>query len=194
MNSRQTNVRQRVVAAAAEMLARHGLNATSIREMIKRAKAPLGSAYHHFPRGKEQMVVEAVAFAGAQVSRSLERHLQAGPVAGLRSFLSVWREVLIRSDFRMGCPVMAVAVEEPVGEAAEKPLDAAATVFADWEGKLAATLQVHGRDARSATELATLIVASVEGAIVLCRARRSISSFDRVARELERLVHTQVSH
>jgi len=194
MNSRQSNVRQRVVAAAAEMLARHGLNATSIREMIKRAKAPLGSAYHHFPQGKEQVVLEAVAFAGAQVSHSLERHLQAGPVAGLRSFLSMWREVLIRSDFRMGCPVMAVAVEEPVGEAAKRPLDAAAKVFADWEGKLAAALQVHGRDARSAAELATLIVASVEGAIVLCRARRSISPFDKVARQLEGLVHAQASH
>jgi len=193
MNPRQTkvrqpNVRQRVVAAAAEMLARHGLNSTSIREVTRRAKAPFGSTYHYFPQGKEQVVVEAVAFAGAYVSENLERHLQAGPVEGLRGFLRMWREVLIRSDFRMGCPVMAVAVEEPMGEVARKALDTAAGVFATWLSKLTAALELHGRDARSAAELATLIVASVEGAIVLCRAQKSISPFDKVARQLESLL------
>ena len=61
----QSTVRERVVVAASAMLAQHGLNATSIRETIKRAEAPLGSTYHHFPGGKHQLVVEAVELAGA---------------------------------------------------------------------------------------------------------------------------------
>ena len=60
MSPRQSDSRQRMLIAAAEMLARHGLNATSIREMAKRAEAPVGSTYHHFPGGKQQVLVEAV--------------------------------------------------------------------------------------------------------------------------------------
>jgi hypothetical protein len=57
MSNRHTHPRGRVVVAAVEMLARHGLNATSIREMTKRAEAPLGSTYHHFPGGKQRTSV-----------------------------------------------------------------------------------------------------------------------------------------
>ncbi len=188
MSPRQSDARQRVVSTAAEMLARHGLNATSIREMAKRAEAPVGSTYHHFPGGKQQVVVEAVQFAGAQVSASLERYLQAGTAAGLRGFLGMWREILLRSDFRLGCPVMAAAVEEPIDEIAAEALSAAAQVFSDWEAKLAASLATQGHRPESASRLATLIIASVEGVIVLCKAHRSIAPFDQIAGALERLV------
>lgn len=188
MSPRRSDARQRVVAAAAEMLARHGLNATSIREMARRAEAPLGSTYHHFPGGKQQVVVEAVQLAGARVGASLDHHLQAGAVAGLRGFLAMWRDILVRSNFRIGCPVMAVAVEEPVDDVAQEALRAAAQVFGDWEAKLADSLQAQGRDRESASRLAVFIIAGVEGAIVLCRAQASIAPFDAVAEQLERLV------
>ncbi|AQW32464.1 TetR/AcrR family transcriptional regulator [Ralstonia syzygii subsp. celebesensis] len=188
MSPRQSDARQRVVMAAAEMLARHGLNATSIREMAKRAEAPLGSTYHHFPGGKQQVVVEAVKFAGARVGAGLDHHLKAGAVAGLRGFLAMWRDILVRSDFRIGCPVMATAVDEPIDDLAEEALAAAAAVFSDWQRKLVASLEAQGRDRASASRLATLIIASVEGAIVLCRAQRSIASFDQIAEQLEALV------
>ena len=188
MSPRQSDARQRVVAAAAEMLARHGLNATSVREMTKRAEAPLGSIYHHFPGGKQQVVVEAVQLAGARVSRDLDRHLQAGGMAGVRGFLAMRRAILVRSDFRIGCPVMAAVAEEPIDDVAEAALEAAAGVFDDWAAQIAAALAAQGRDPASASSLAILVIASVEGAIVLCRAQRSIAPFDTVAGQIERLI------
>ena len=102
MTAHQPDARQRVVETAAEMLARHGLNATSIREMARRAKAPLGSTYHHFPDGKQQVVVEAVEFAGARVAASLDHHLKAGAISGIREFLVMWRSILLQSGFHVG--------------------------------------------------------------------------------------------
>lgn len=180
--------RERVVVAALEMLARHGLNATSIREMTKRADAPLGSTYHHFPGGKQQVVVEAVQLAAAHVGARLERHLQGGIEAGLQGYLGKWRQTLLDTEFRLGCPVMGVAVEEPIDEIADAALQAASVAFRDWQAQLAMALQAQGRDAVSAAQLATLIIASVEGAIVLCRAQRSIAPFDAVSAQLQALV------
>ena len=187
MSPRQSDARQRVVSAAAEMLARHGLNATSIRETAKRANAPFGSTYHHFPGGKHQVVVEAVRFAGKRVSDSLDQQLQAGAAAGVGGFLRAWRDMLVQSGFRIGCPVMA-AVEEPVEDIAEDVLQAAAQVLDDWIGRLAVSLEAQGRDRTSAISVATLIVASLEGAIVLCRAQRSIAAFDQICEQLDRIV------
>ncbi|MFZ5527737.1 MAG: TetR/AcrR family transcriptional regulator [Pseudomonadota bacterium] len=191
MSPRPSDGRQRVVAAAADMLARHGLNATSIREMAKRAEAPLGSTYHHFPGGKQQVIREAVLFAGARVSAGLNHHLQTGVAEGLRAFLAIWRDILLRSAFRQGCPVLAAAVEEPVDDTAEEALAASAQVFTDWRASLAAALEKEGHAPASAASLATLVIASVEGAVVLCRAQRSIEPFDQVAAQLEHWLASQ---
>src|SRR5215211_8556575 len=85
--------RDKLVMGAADMISRRGLNATSVRELAKHARAPLGSTYHYFPGGKQQVATEAVHFAGDLVVRALTAELRSGPVAGLRAFLKLWRDI-----------------------------------------------------------------------------------------------------
>ena len=63
--------RRRLVAGAADMMRRRGLNATSVRELAKHAQAPLGSTYHYFPGGKYQLAAEAVQWADDLTARAL---------------------------------------------------------------------------------------------------------------------------
>lgn len=180
--------RDRIVAGAADMISRRGLNATSIRDLAKHAKAPLGSTYHYFPEGKRQLATEAVRYAGTAVARLLRKELDAGPVAGLRAFLALWRGIVVESDFRAGCPVLAVSVEEPPAGEIPPALAAAAEAFEDWERLLTEALREHGADHDRAPGLAALIVASVEGAIAMSRAKRSMNPLDQVAQQLEALI------
>lgn len=179
--------RQRLVAAAADMLRRHGLNATSVREVAKHAQAPLGSTYHYFPGGKQQMVAEAVGFTAGSIARLLSKELEAGVATGLRSVLGFWRQTLIDTDFHAGCPVLAVSVEEPESDASTA-LAAAGAAFSNWEALLTAALETEFQDTDQARRLATLIIASFEGAIAMCRAKRTIEPFDQVTEQLEQLV------
>ena len=192
MAESNVETRKRLVAAAADMLSRRGLSSTSIRELAKHAQAPLGSTYHYFPNGKQQVVTEAVEYAGEVVARALGKALEAGPVPGLRAFLGLWRDIITKSRFRAGCPVLAVSVEEPSGEEARAALRAAATVFGQWESLLANSLRKNGASKRQAEEIATLVVASVEGTVALCRAKRSAVPLDRVATQLEAAVRAAV--
>ncbi|MFF4272370.1 TetR/AcrR family transcriptional regulator [Streptomyces sp. NPDC001536] len=177
--------RERIVAGAADLISRRGLNAASIRELAKHAKAPLGSTYHYFPEGKQQVATEAVRYAGGAVSRLLRKELEAGPVAGLRAFLGLWCGIVVDSDFRAGCPVLAVAVEEPPVDETPPALLAAAEAFEDWERLLADALRARGVAPDQALGLAALVVAAVEGATAMCRAKRSVEPLDRVAEQLE---------
>lgn len=180
--------RRQLVAGAADMIRRRGLNATSIREVAKHAGTPLGSTYHYFPGGKQQLAIEAVRFAGDLVTRTLEKKLRAGPVDGLRAFLALWREILTSTDFEAGCPVLAVSIEEAADEGRLPVLAAAAEVFTGWETQLAGSLREHGVDPAEAEQLATLVVAAAEGAVAMCRAQRSIGPLDRVSGRLESLL------
>lgn len=156
--------------------------------MAKHAKAPLGSTYHYFPEGKQQLATEAVRFTGEWVARSLRKELGAGPAAGLAAFLDLWRKIVVESDFHAGCPVLAVAIEEPPADEIPPSLAAAAGVFEQWEDLLAASLRERGADAGQAAQLATLIVAAVEGTVAMCRAKRSTEPLDRTAEQLQALI------
>ncbi|MFF3943019.1 TetR/AcrR family transcriptional regulator [Streptomyces phaeofaciens] len=188
-----TPSRERIVAGAADMISRRGLSATSIREMAKHAKAPLGSTYHYFPEGKQQLATEAVRFTGEWVARSLRKELEAGPTSGLKAFLDLWRRIVVESDFHAGCPVLAVAIEEPQDSEISPALTAAAEVFEQWEALLADSLRAHGAEPEQAAQLATLVVAAVEGTVAMCRAKRSTEPLDRTAEQLQALIAAATS-
>ncbi|MCO6005460.1 TetR/AcrR family transcriptional regulator [Actinoallomurus purpureus] len=184
--------RQRIIVGAADLIRRRGLAGSTIRDLAGHSGAPLGSTYHYFPRGKQQLAAEAVRFAGDLVSRTLEQELAAGPVAGLRAFLTLWRQTVVDSGYRAGCPVLAVAVEEPPADGDPEAIIAAAEVFTAWQRLLAASLGEHGVAEPAATQLATLVIASVEGTVALCRAHGDIRPLDDVAAQLEILIATAI--
>ncbi|MBS9534982.1 TetR/AcrR family transcriptional regulator [Mycobacterium sp. M1] len=176
--------RQRMVAGAADMISRRGLNATSVRELAKHADAPLGSTYHYFPGGKYDLATAAVRWADDLTVNVLARELAAGPEAGLRAFLALWRKILVDSDFHAGCPVLAVSIEEVSSDDRAAPRDAAAAAFQRWTGLLADSMCDAGVEAVDAEQIATLIVAAVEGTVAICRAQRSSTPLDQVAMQL----------
>ncbi|MGN2639324.1 TetR/AcrR family transcriptional regulator [Nocardia takedensis] len=182
-----TQARELMVAGAADMLRRRGLNATTVRELAKYSGAPLGSTYHYFPGGKSQLAAEAVEFADAYITRMLRAELAAGPVAGLRSFVALWRTVVLDNDFRAGCPVLAVSVEEQP-ETDDAPRRAAAAAFDRWIDLIAGSLREHGAHESDAHATATAIVAAIEGTVAMCRAQRSTAALDHTADALEVLV------
>src|SRR3954465_12263406 len=164
-----SNTRAKMVAGAADLMSRRGVNATSLREVVRHTGTPRGSIAHHFPRGKLQLIEDAIVFAGAQVSGPLEHLPRArGAIAGLRAFIALWRQTLEKTSFQAGCPVLAVAVEQYVSDTMDKEgepdeaaqrhlLSLANEVFATWQQILAGALKREGVAAGRARSLGTLI-------------------------------------
>lgn len=189
MGSDRAAPREKMVVGAADMIRRRGLNATSVRELAKHTGTPLGSTYHYFPGGKEQLATEAVYWAGQELARLLAEHLARSPAEGLAAFLAMWRQTIVDTDFQAGCPMLAVSVEQQPDDGDSPALKAAADVFASWEKLLADALRDAGASRRDAAQLATLVVAAIEGAVVISRAKRSIAPLDDVAAQLTPLMH-----
>jgi len=183
--------RNRMIQSAALLFREHGYSGTGFRDVIEHSGAPRGSIYHHFPGGKEQLAADTVAWAAGVVERRLERAAQNGdPVAALDMFVDAWREILEDSNFRAGCPIVAVAAEADAGETATA---AAAAAFSRWQDVIARTLLDAGVSRTDARRLATLVIASIEGAILLCRARQDIRPLRDVHRALEATLRTAIS-
>jgi len=67
------NTRQNIIERTVVLLARKGLQATSFSQILEESGAPRVSLYHYFPGGKDELVLEAVAFAGENAMAVLER-------------------------------------------------------------------------------------------------------------------------
>ncbi|MCK1654270.1 TetR/AcrR family transcriptional regulator [Bradyrhizobium sp. 149] len=197
-----TTTRDKMIAGAADLMSRRGINATSMRDVVRHTATPRGSISHHFPDGKRQLIAAAVTFAGKQVSIPLEKAMkERGVIGGLRAFVASWRRQLEATGFEAGCPVLAVAVDRYVGEASDKDdktaqqhlLDLADGVFADWRQIMRSALLREGVAADRAERLATLVVASIEGTVAMCRANRSADALDRVQEELETVLSSALA-
>lgn len=182
-NDSRTDTRRRMVAGAARAIGTKGADAMSLRDLAREAGVPLGSTYHHFPGGKSQLAEEAVQLTGRQVARLVDTAREHGTDAALTAFALVWRDLLIETDFRTGCPVLAVATgDDPALK------EAARTIFASWHELMVQVLMVDGVTPSRAPGVARLIIASLEGAVAVCRAERSIEPLDQVSAELVALV------
>jgi AcrR family transcriptional regulator len=183
--------RNRMIQSAALLFREHGYSGTGFRDVIEHSGAPRGSIYHHFPGGKEELATDTVAWAAAVIEGRIERAARNGnPVVALGLFVDAWREVLEDSNFRAGCPIVAVAAEADAGSTATA---AAAVAFNRWQELIARALLDAGVGRTDARRLATLVVAAIEGAILLCRARRDIRPLRDVHRALEATLRAAMS-
>lgn len=174
-----------MIQSAALLMRERGVEATSFSEVLAHSGAPRGSIYHHFPDGKAQLIEEATRYAGDFIAAGLAAALiDQDPVSALRSFAADWRQILRESDFAAGCPVVAATLE---GNQAPTARKAAGEAFSRWTAILGAALQEHVPP-RRARSLSTLIIAAIEGAVVLARAQQSNTPLSQVTDELESII------
>ncbi|CAM5664243.1 TetR/AcrR family transcriptional regulator [Streptomyces atroolivaceus] len=187
MSSRKSDSRERMVLSAAALLREYGASATSVDHVLAHSGAPRGSVYHHFPGGRAQLIDEAVALAGDFITGLIDAAMQADdPVEAVDAFFALWRDRLVESGFRAGCPIVAVAVE--TNDDAPQLARSAAAVFARWQEALAALLVRHGLAEERSLRLGAFIIAAVEGAVIMCRAERSTAPIEAAAAEIHNLL------
>lgn len=181
--------RQRMLLTAAEVLRERGAAGVTIDEVLARSGAPRGSVYYHFPDGRAQLITEALQFAGDSITAVIDDAVGRGGTSLVREFVAFWERTLAESDFAAGCPVVAAAI----GSADDDPaLTAiAGEIFGRWRAALTRAFVADGFDEPAAGSLAVTCIASLEGAVVLCRSTASVEPLHNVADQVEFLIKSR---
>lgn len=178
--------RERMVESAAVLMREQGVEATSLSDVIVASGAPRGSIYYYFPGGKAQLIEEATRYATEFVVARMLRELESGSAASaMRRFGEFYAKILRASNFSAGCPVVAAALE---GERTPRARDLAGEGFRRWEQLIADALRREGFKPGQASQMATLVVSSMEGAVVVSRAQRTTEPLERVMDQIARLI------
>jgi TetR/AcrR family transcriptional regulator, lmrAB and yxaGH operons repressor len=184
--SKRGDTRTKMLISAAEVMRERGAAGVTIDEVLTRSGAPRGSVYYHFPDGRNQILTEALRYAGDAITADIDDAAGRGAKVLLRQFVEFWERVLADSAFNAGCPVVAAAIgsaEDDVLLAAE-----AGRIFAHWRTALTWAFVADGFLESDADSLAVMSIAALEGAVVLCRSLRSSDPLRKVYEQLEFLV------
>ncbi|WIM90414.1 TetR/AcrR family transcriptional regulator [Candidatus Mycobacterium wuenschmannii] len=175
-----------MLISAAEVMRERGAAGVTIDEVLHRSGAPRGSVYYHFPDGRNQILAEALQYAGDAITADIDDAAGRGAKVLLKQFVDFWARVLADSDFHAGCPVVAAAIGS--GDDEVRLSKEAARIFAHWRTALTWAFVADGFQEPDADALAIMSIATLEGAVVLCRSTRSSEPLHTVYEQLEFLV------
>lgn len=188
------STRDRIITATIESFRLRGYHGTSLKQISAAAEAPVGSIYHGFPRGKQELAVEALTTAGAAYLALFEMVTEEadGPVEAVIDFFEGAATVLEETDFVNICPIGTVAGEIA---SSDEPLRLATeAAMSSWIEVATARYIDAGLAADEAEELATTLVATIEGAFILARARRSAEPVRVCGRQVRTLLDHAINH
>ena len=183
-----------MVRSAADLIRQRGVSDTSLRDVVADARAPRGSVQHYFPRGKDELVAEALTWMAGVAARHVGRYADQIdppiPSSLLKLMVDEWRTLFLTSGFDRGCPLVAatadvVAWNDELRETVRRAFDA-------WLEPVAAALVEMGVPGERSESLALLIVGGLEGAIVIARTRRDVTPLDTLVNELGPLLDSAV--
>lgn len=189
------STRDRLLAATIELFRAKGYQGTSLAEVASQAEATIGSLYHFFPGGKSALATEALQTSGAAYQELFDViAIDAGGTAteAVSAFFDGAADALEETGFLELCPIGSVAREMAGLDADIRA--AAATVFRSWIDHLTHLLAAEEAlpeiDAR---ELATVVIASLEGSFGLARTMRDADLVRSTGVQMRRLVEVAIA-
>jgi AcrR family transcriptional regulator len=170
-----------MVHSAGVLVRERGVHGVGLREIVTHAGGPRGSLQRYFPGGKTQLVTEALDIAASDLAARTDPKLIAAKTlsAAIDAVIAPWRQLLLDSDFTLGCPIAATVVDASDNDQLREK---ARTLLAQWQNPVRDALIRFGTPRSSADDYASVLLAAIEGALILARAEHSIRPLDAVQR------------
>ncbi|MFC2446345.1 MAG: TetR/AcrR family transcriptional regulator [Corynebacterium matruchotii] len=173
--------KERLISATQDLLWERGYAATSPKDILRKAEAGQGSMYHHFS-GKQDLAVTALEETAAGMRASAEEllHGEGSPVERVRAYLTRQRDSL------KGCRIGRMTYDTDVLVSPELLAPVAQTLA--WLVAALADVIAEGiecgqlRADVDAREVASMLVATIQGGYVLARAGQDPAAFDAAVR------------
>ena len=164
-----------------QLFAQQGFGATSVAEIQKAADVRSGSFYFAYPSKNELLMAVLAAYRDGIVPMLLEPAWIGvdDPIERVFALLAVYRNLLVASDCRYGCPIGSIALE--LREPEENVRTLLSINFLGWVDHVERCFdQAAGRlpAAMNRRHLAIFVLTTMEGGVMQARTHRTLEAFD----------------
>ena len=157
-----------------------GFSASGLKQIAAESGATIGSLYHFFPGGKQELAAETLRTAGRAYADLVGGILAAAPdvVTATEWAFEGAAQTLVDSNYADACPIATVALEVASSDDALRAVTD--EIFTSWLGALRAFY--------TDPDLATTVLAALEGGFLLSRAAQSPEPMRAIGRQMVALV------
>jgi TetR/AcrR family transcriptional repressor of nem operon len=186
--------RRKIVEAAAPIFNKRGYEGSSLNDLMEATGLKKGGIYRHFS-SKEELAAEAFDYTweAAWNARLLHVDEKANGVQKLKQLIANF--VDHRSPVAGGCPILNTAIDADDGNPVLRAHVAKA--LRSWVSRLQAIVEQAQKRGESRPRVdpravATLIVATLEGALMMSRLQRNDEALRGVQSHLNRYLENEV--
>jgi len=186
--------RQEIIRRAAPIFNQRGYNGAALSDLMKATGLEKGGIYRHFS-SKEALAAEAFDYAWGETLNARIHDLDtiSNTVDRLKQLVANFVER--RGIIPGGCPLLNTAIDTDDGNPVLR--ERARKALRGWRSYVVSIISagIKAREIRpkvDAKEVATLIISSLEGAIMLYRLERNEQALHGVQAHLDYYLETEV--
>ena len=194
MRTKGERTRRRIVERAAPVFNTRGYFGSSMGDLVRETGLEKGGIYNHFG-SKEELALAAFDYSTGVMRERFDAALEGrtGAMEKLLAVVGVLGGIVEEPPVRGGCPVLNTAVEADDAHPALK--ERARGVATDWL-RLVGSIVKEGvrlgelEDGVDPREVASVVVATLEGAVMLSRLHEDPAHMERAVRHLDFYLHS----
>ncbi|ELK48087.1 TetR/AcrR family transcriptional regulator [Halobacillus sp. ACCC02827] len=186
--SKHADTKEIILNTSSNLFHIQGYNGTGLSQIIKESGAPRGSLYYHFPGGKEEIALEAIARMRTAVAEDLEKSLRPGMDVGeaLKQHILDIADMFERGEPGEGVPIGLIASETSICN--ENLRLACKQTYQHWNRFYVQALEASGYSKERAEDLGISIHAMIEGAFILAKTMVNGEPLRAIARQMPYLL------
>jgi TetR/AcrR family transcriptional regulator, transcriptional repressor for nem operon len=192
--SKGEDTRERILAHSAQLFNRQGYAGASLADIMRETGLEKGGIYNHFS-SKEQLALESFDYAYELVRQRVRLALAGkfNAIERLLAIVSVFQSEVDDPPVAGGCPILNTAIE--ADDSNEVLRDRARTAMDDWRATIHRIINkgIERQEVRPATdadEVASILIATLEGALMLSNLYKDPVHMRRAAAHMIRYIET----
>jgi AcrR family transcriptional regulator len=166
---RGAETRRRIVEAAADEIRERGTSVTTLDDVCRRSGTGKGQLFHHFPGGREQLLLSVAELEAARVFDDQEPYLNQ---LTSRAAWHSWRDLIVTQyrDQGLHCPLGVLIAD--VGRYSPAAQAVAAQLVRRWQAALRAGIEAtqaagEADPTLDADRTAAALIATIQGGVTV---------------------------
>ena len=184
--------KERILKQSGQLFNTQGYKATSLRDITEATGFTKGAIYRHFSN-KDELEIETLTHLSHQMFNLVRNRIKEQKTAGakLRSIFHYFEPYISKPPLKGGCPLMNVAIE---ADDAHPVLRERAVLILDMLRDSVITILNNGtrygqiNQAVDVQYYSTVVIASLEGAIMMSKLRGNDDDIKRVIAHLNQFI------
>jgi TetR/AcrR family transcriptional regulator, lmrAB and yxaGH operons repressor len=180
-----------IIEISTPLFQQKGYKGVGVTEIIKACNISKGSFYHHFPNGKEELLITCL--------KSIDETITTHMIDIFKQYQTTQEatqamiDILINDFEEAGRVVVSTftSLVSEIGSLSEPVRIACSDLYTKMQKIYCTKLEADGFSKETANSIALMMIASIEGAIMLCLTQKSSAPLKVISCELLKVLKNQ---